>query len=184
MPATPECQKIESNEEIAFSSYDAKKRHTSPASVPDNAPDIETLKKYFNGKTYFNGNVTYSKYKFNFKDAILKNLLMQKAIHDKDFLKAYMHEICVLLPTEKLKYINEELGLEHKLVHIKKENASFDIESLKNTFKEILTTKNKKHSEIKFPLFKQLFDTNEKDEIIYDMNIGMAGVLTAHGYLL
>lgn len=143
----------------------------------------DDLKKFFNEKTYFNDNVVYSKHNLDSKKAILNNLVLQKAIHDKDFLKDYMNEIRVLLPTEKLKHLSEEYKLTDELVHIKQskdEIKGTDTDDIENEFNDILVSETKKYSEIKKPILSKLFNESEDGKITYDMNIGMAGILDAY----
>lgn len=143
----------------------------------------DDLKKFFNGKTYFNDNVAYSKHKLDFKKAILNNLVLQKAIHDKDFLKDYMNEICVLLPTEKLKHLSEEYKLTDELVHIKQSKDKIKgtyTDDIENEFNDILVSETKKYSEIKKPILSKLFNESKDGKITYDANIGMAGVLDSY----
>lgn len=128
-------------------------------------------------KTYFNDNVAYSKHKLDSKKAILNNLVLQKAIHNSDFLKNFETYICKLLNENNVKELNNELGYAHKFVK-SKEDA--DTKKLITEFNNILISNHLKYSNIKSPIWRNLFENSKEDEIVYDTNIGMAGVLDSY----
>lgn len=142
----------------------------------------DDLKKYFKEKTYFNDNVTYSKHKLDSKKAILNNLVLQKAINDREFFENFKGIICKLLTEEKLKHLSDEYKLTDELIHIKQnkdKDESKGTDKIEKEFNSIIS-KNEKYSKIKNPILMKLFSEDKKGNITYDTNIGMAGVLDAY----
>ncbi|MBR0467248.1 MAG: hypothetical protein IJJ40_07170 [Clostridia bacterium] len=140
----------------------------------------KALASFFDGKKFFNDKYTYRKEKLNVSAFALKNFIFQKSSGSIDFFQKYNNVILSILTTDEINCVCGELGISDSPKHKSKDSIDEDIDGIKEEFKHIITNKDYKYSTIKNLILKDLFGQTDKDEVSFDLNIGIAGTLDSY----
>lgn len=151
---------------------------------PENAY-FDALKEFYSSddglNRYFKNGYFYRKDSFDITDYLLKNFIIKKCTQSREFFEANQDTIKKILPQTNLETILTDLGIADLIESPKRRPKSNKMCSdIKKSFRKIVTGEQKYHRSIRRPFLQQLFSAGSNGEIIFDFNVGLAGVLDSY----
>ena len=138
----------------------------------------KALSTFLDGKSFFGDRFTYRKNTLDVSSFVLKNFIIQKALHDNLFFSEYQELIVTIMSDEDLRHVCDVIGINEPPKH--KSSTGDEVKRIKEEFKEILTGKKEKYSDIENDILREIFEQSDKDSINFDLNIGIAGSLDSY----